>query len=713
MRTLLGWGSAALWAVAVLLWALDVAGRGLPPAVDRAAVLGALLFGAGWLGARAFSRQRAGWIFAALVVLSFAVRLAGIDHEVEGRYYRDEGTYYHHATEINAGRPLRLSFVYPHLTYNLEAFVLWAAGLFPGAVAGWARGVYGVEEPLAVSWLLLRAVVAVLSALTVVPVYRMAERLAGPAFGTAAGAAAALLLILSPLYNDGSHLNISDVPSAFFATACLFFVSRLVEGERTRDYLLAGVFAGCAAGSKYPAGVVAVAIAGVWTLWRIQKRDFQLGLLWSGLAALATFVAVMPSLLFFPEAAFLGGRGMFFGVRQYGRGGWLGVTPGNNGLWYARQLLGSFGLASLVAGVTGWVALPRERRFKLFWMLPFPVLYLALIASMNMVVRRNLYPAIPILAVLLGLGIAAWLAALVQEGPLFRLAATGLVLVCLWPVASRTAEQEIGLARDSTRELAAAWIRANVPRGAGILKETYTPNLPADEYAVLHRRFAARVPLAEVRDGRFDYVLLASASYVRFLEPEELEQAHQREMAERYGEIFRSFQLVREWTPSATRLGPELRLYRVPDPAVCDAAVLPVGGAFVPDGSMRAETGRALRYDVDGQWALFKKCLEPGRYQLTLRGRIVPAGGGKPGGEVRVEGLTSGELALLRLGDRARVDLDLPGRGKYLFYIYLPAGSRLRGVAVEETPASPAPPSSDGSAPPSGPPSAPARRSAG
>ncbi|HEX2644901.1 MAG TPA: hypothetical protein VHU81_18025, partial [Thermoanaerobaculia bacterium] len=365
----------------------------------------------------------------------------------------------------------------------------------------------------------------------------------------------------------------------------------------------------------------------------------------------------------------------------------------------------------LIAGVTGWVALPRERRVKLFWLLPFPVLYLALIASMNMVVRRNLYPAIPILAVLVGVGIAAWLAVLVQEGPLFRAAATGLVLVCLWPVATRTAEQETGLARDSTRELAAAWIRANVPRGAGIVKETYTPNLPPDEYAVLHRRFAARVPLAELRDGRFDYVLLASASYVRFLEPETLAQAHQREMAERYAEIFRSFELVREWRPSATRLGPALRLYRIPDPADCRAAALPVAGAFVPDSSMRAETGRAIRYDVDGQWAAFKRCLEPGRYQLALRGRIVPQGPGRAGGEVRVEGLTGGELALLKLGDRARLGLDLPRRGKYLFYIYLPAGSRLRGVALEESPASPAPPPPLAGLP-SGP-SAPARRSAG
>jgi hypothetical protein len=227
---------------------------------------------------------------------------------------------------------------------------------------------------------------------------------------------------------------------------------------------------------------------------------------------------------------------------------------------------------------------------------------------------------------------------------------------------------------------------------------------------VLHRRFAARVPLAEMRDGRFDYVLLASAAYVRFLEPEKLGEAHQRALAERYAEIFGSFELVREWGPTATRLGPALRLYRIPDPAVCRAAGLPAAGAFVPDSSMRAETGRAIRYDVAGQWALFKRCLEPGHYQLALRGRIVPRGPGEPGGEVRVEGLNSGELALLRLGDRARVGLDLPRRGKYLFYIYLPPGSRLRGVALEA--GSPPAGLEAGAGPPSGP-SAPARRSAG
>ncbi len=683
----LAWASTGLAAGLVLLWLLDILGGGLPRGIVRGIAVTALIAVAAWIAAWLAERlttegrgRTSAWVFVLLTVLSLGVRITGIDHEVEGRYYRDEGTYYHHATQINSGQPIRLSFVYPHLTYYADAFVLWLAGLFPGAVARLARESAGVEDPLGVSWLLLRGVVALLSALSVVPVYRIAERFGG----ILAGAAASLLLIFSPLYNEGSHLNTCDVPSAFFATVCLFFVARLIDGETTRDYVLAGLGAGLAAVSKYPAGVVAVAIIAVWLRWRFVRRDFRWGLLWAGLSALGAFIAAMPSLLVHPEAAFLGGRGIFFGARQYGRGGWLGVVRGSNALFYAQQLAESFGLPAILAGVTGVAALDAPRRSRLLWLAPFPAAYLALLVSMHMVVKRNLYPAIPVLAVFLGVGIAAWLAALVEEGPLFRAAAAALVLVCLGPAVVWTARQEIGLARSSTRELAAAWIREHVPPGAGIVKETYTPNFGAAEYEILHRRFATRVPLSEMQGGRYEYVLLASNAYSRFLEPKNLTQTHHRQLAARYAEIFRSFELVQEWIPEANRLGPGLRLYRIPLPASCGpTASLPAPEAFVPDHAMRAD--RSVRYDVGGQWALFKRCFEPGRYRITLRGRIVPRGPSGPGGEIRVRDLEGGEIAVLPLEDRARVDFELPRRGKYFFYVYLPAGSRLRGVTVEAT----------------------------
>jgi len=554
----------ALWAAVLLLWWID-AGEASPPLIlSRAAVLLAVVATAVWLVRRLARRLagKRGWALAAaavlpaLLVLSLMVRCIGLSHEVEGRYYLDEGTYYHHASEINAGRMLRLSFTYPHLMYYLDALALWMASLFSGAVRAWA-GAVGVDDPLGVSWLLLRGVVALLSALTVVPVYRIAERLSG----TTAGAAAGLLLILSPLFNDGSHLNICDVPSAFFATLCLLFVSRLVEEERTRDYLLAGICAGLAAGSKYPAGVVAVAIIAVWVLWRVTRRDLRFGLLWAGLAALAAFAAVMPSMLVFPEAAFFGGRGIFFGARQYGQGGWLGVMPRSNSLYYARELLGSFGWPAVLAGLSGLAVWQRKRR--LLWLLPFPVVYLALIVSMHMVVRRNLYPVVPILAALLGTGIAAWVGRLQEArwgGRMRPALAAALLAACLALPAWRTGIQAVGLARLSTREIAGEWIRANVPRGASIAKESYTPDFPEGEYEVFHRRFVMRLTLEELR--KFDYVLVASAAYSRFRDPAALTRPHQRQMAERYAEIFRSWELVREWDPSETRLGPVIRLYR-------------------------------------------------------------------------------------------------------------------------------------------------------
>src|SRR6185369_14550039 len=429
----------------------------------------------------------------------------------------------------------------------------------PGVATRWA-GALGVSDPLSVQWLALRGVVALLSALTVIPVFKIAERLGG---SWAAGAAS-LLLIFSPLYNDGSHLNICDVPSAFFATLCMLWVARLIDEEGTREYLLAGMCAGLAAGSKYPAGVVAVAIVVVWLRWRILRRDSSFGLLWAGLAAIVTFAAVMPSMVVFPQAAFEGNRGIFFGVHQYGQGGWLGVMPDSNPRFYGGRLAESFGWVAVALGLTGFFLARRAELVRRLWLLPYPALFLALISAMNMVVKRNLYPVIPILAVVLGIGISEWCRRLfVLRWPAFawRVAVVaGVMLACVWIPADATVRQAASFASPSTREEALTWIRANVPRGSSILKESYTPDFAEGEYEITHLRFAGRLPPEDLR--QFQYVLLASSAFERFLDAEALRRPHQQEIARSYDEIFRTFELVKQWEPAETQLGPELRLYR-------------------------------------------------------------------------------------------------------------------------------------------------------
>lgn len=749
--------TAALSTAVVGLWLLDVLrqgedGHAVPEALSRGAIVAALAAGAAWLVAALAARLagRRGWALGAalvlpsLLALSLAVRFAGIDSEVGGRYYLDEGTYYHHATMIDRGEVLRFSFVYPHLVYYADALTLWAAARFPATVAALGRRLYGLDDPLAVAWLLLRGVVALFSALTVVPVYELARRASGgasaaPWVGRAAGALAAALLIASDLFNEGSHLNTCDVPSAFFATVCLLLVSRLADRERVGDYLLAGVAAGLAGASKYPAGLVAVGIAAVWLGWRVRRRDWNGGLAWAALAALGAFVAVMPSVVAYPAMAFGGQRGIFFGARQYGRGGWLGVMPESNAGFYAGKLLWSFGWPAVVAGFAGLALLgirarTRGRLARLLWLAPFPVVFLALVTSMNMVVKRNLYPVLPILAVYLGAGMAAWLELAAGRAgggapaspppssppsPLpppspwwpgsrtaWRWAAPVLALACLWQPAGLTARQTAGYVMPSTREEAAAWIGAHLPPGAAIVKESYTPDFPPGRFAVSHERFAGRIPIDELRSLQNDYLLLSSAAYSRFRDPGGLFTDNQRQLASRYDEIFRTFPLVKEWIPDELQLGPVLRLYRIdPEPAAClPAADLGAADAFVSDVGLRPDEEqpeRPLRFHSPGDWGLFRGCFPAGRYRVGLLGNI------RLPGRVRVTDVAGVQLALLALQPAAAAgpgaarppaqaaqavqapaaaDVSLPRSGKILLYVYLAPGSRLRGVTLARTP---------------------------
>ncbi|HEV7518438.1 MAG TPA: glycosyltransferase family 39 protein [Thermoanaerobaculia bacterium] len=683
--------AAACWVALVLLWFLDITKRLHLPAISAAVAVLAVLATLLWLGGLLWAALRAGGerrataiALSAVVLLALAVRLAGISHEASGRYYADEGTYYHHASKIDEGEVLRRSFVYPHLTYYLDAITLWTAGLFPGTVARLGEAAFGLSDPLAVSWVLLRLVVALLGALTAVPVFFLGQQLAG-LLGALAGAA---LLIFSPLYNAGSHLNTCDVPSAFFATLCLLGAARLLDRESTLGYGLAGLAAGLAAASKYPAGLAAVAIVAVWLRWRIVRRDGlrgSWGLLWAGLAALAALVGAMPSLLFYPDLAFGDGHGMFFGVHQYGQGGWIGVVKESNGLFYLTNLAESFGWPALVAGVAGLASLPLlsrqggERRRRLLWLLPFPVLYWGLICAMKMVVKRNLYPALPALAACLGVGLAALVAFAWRPRaagapaltPALRATAVLVVAACFALPVWATAQQAAGLVQPTTRELAADWMHRHLPPGARIVKEAYTPDFDRREFAVRVNRFAGRFTLEEIRDRDNDYLLLASDAYQRFLNPEITVKPHQRQIGLRYQEILDRWHPLAEWVPSDTRLGPILKLYRLePLPADCTPEQeLLAAGAFVPDSR---------------PWAMVKGCFPAGAYTLTARGTGL-------GGEVRVVGLEAGEVGRfpLRGGSIGNVGsvgsagpLSLPRPGKYFFYLDLSAGGTLDGVVL-------------------------------
>ncbi|MEM7481047.1 MAG: glycosyltransferase family 39 protein [Acidobacteriota bacterium] len=677
------WLAAGAWGALVVLWLLD-AKLDLPAGLPR--TVAGLAAGASlWAVWRhpTLLRKPGRWLPLALLGLSLVVRFTGIEYEISGHYYADEGTYYKQSTLINEGRLLSPSFNYGHFLYWAGAFALWLAELFSGLSAS-LIGLWGVTEPIDRAWWVLRSVVALASALTVLPVYALATRLGGR-FG---GLAASLLLIFSPLFNQLSHLILCDTVSAFFATLCAACVGRLVDVENRRDYLLAGAASGLAAASKYPAGVVAVAIIAVWLLHRLTSRRWNAGLLWAGAASLGSFLVVMVAMFKHPEAAFLSRRGIFFGVRQYAGGGWLGVQPQSNLAWYGNELWVTFGIGALLLGLSGFLWHRRDTLRRVAWNLVFPLTFLWLMVAMTMVVKRNLLPVLPVLAVLLGVGLAGWWRCFGSERPggsakRSWLAALLLVAALALPWWT-TAQQAVGLASPSNREWTMAWIVDHLPPGARFVKESYTPRLPPD-FPYSNSRFAGRFSLDQIRHPQNDFLLLSSAAYRRFLAPENLTKEHHRVFAQRYRQIFDEMTPLKDFHPSPTRRGPVLRLYALdpPDPRLERRRPFRAAEGFCADGARVAEQ-RAV-YEATGGWCLFKGYFEPGEYRLEWVGSEVAAAAA----QVDVRMREGEKVGWSPLPGRIR----LPQPGKVFFYVRLPPGAQLEsfgvvGVAAEDPPAS-------------------------
>ncbi len=97
---------------------------------------------------------------------------------------------------------------------------------------------------------------------------------AAPALGADAALSAAAILALATLPVRESKYATADAGMVFWLALALGMVLRVVRHGRYRDYVAAGLFAGLAAATKYPAGAVVVAIAAAhFAAWRREGNS--------------------------------------------------------------------------------------------------------------------------------------------------------------------------------------------------------------------------------------------------------------------------------------------------------------------------------------------------------------------------------------------------------------------------------------------------------
>ncbi len=406
-------------------------------------------------------RFRAGAL-AAVLALAFLLRVWGIGFGVPAVEARPDET-------LVVGMAVRFlsGDLNPHY-FQYPSFFLYLVG---AVVAVWSGIVVltggTVEEVLTAAavdlspFILMARWVSVLAGVgTVAVVYRIGRRFSGPAVGLAA----ALFLAVSPLHTRDSHFGVTDVTMTLFLSLAVWALLGAYEKGRTRDYAIAGLFAGLAASTKY-VGFVMPAVLVVAHALRYAPQIRGLG-----------FVVTARKALNAPGPwVFLGaGIGIFVLTSPYAlldwelftshfrfqlnhlAGGHQGLDLGVGGVYHLRHTLPKgLGWPIFLAASGGALLALRKEPAKAAILLAFPLLFYASTATSQTLFLRYMIPLLPFVCVLSAYAVHAIPLRLFDDRAWVR----GLLIVALAVLpAARSVQIDRVLSRTDSRVLATQWL---------------------------------------------------------------------------------------------------------------------------------------------------------------------------------------------------------------------------------------------------------------
>ncbi|MDO9370969.1 MAG: glycosyltransferase family 39 protein [Sphingopyxis sp.] len=291
--------------------------------------------------------------------------------------------------------------------------------------------------------------------------WRLGRRLGGERLGLVAAA----ILAVNAVHIEYSQIIRTDVQASLFMLLCAQSSLAIAESGRRRNYLLAGLFAGLACATKWPAAVIGVTVVGAtlyqWRFGEPKWRELAL----FGLATVATLLIVSPFLLI-DHATVV--RNLSGEARPLHPGATGGGPFANLGWYVAGPLFSSLGIGGLLLAAGGLLWGAQADRRWLFVILPFCLTFLLVIAMQSLRWERWIVPLLPFIALAAAralCGMAEFLSARRRQ-----IALPVALLLLLIPM-TITARIEAAERRNDTRQLASAWLRAHVPPGSRILIE--------------------------------------------------------------------------------------------------------------------------------------------------------------------------------------------------------------------------------------------------
>ncbi|MDX1931737.1 MAG: glycosyltransferase family 39 protein [Capsulimonadales bacterium] len=268
-------------------------------------------------------------------------------------------------------------------------------------------------------------------------------------YGITGGVVAATLYAVAPLAVQHGHFATVDVPATFWVAGSLYFAVRHLSDERkARDLILAGVWAGLAAATKYNMGLAVLPAFVAW--WLGQPRDRHGVALVAGTAALGFLLGCPGALLNFP--AFFAGLTEEMGHVAKGHDRVFAGTPPGFLYHIAFNLAWGIGWPLVIAVLVGvGNALVRRRPGELA-LLAFTLPYYVLIGMAAVKFARYTLPLMPPLFVLAG-GLTA-----ISTGRVGRMALPALGAGAVYALLMACGFDAV-MTRPDPRDRAAAFIR--------------------------------------------------------------------------------------------------------------------------------------------------------------------------------------------------------------------------------------------------------------
>lgn len=554
-------------------------------------------------------------LLIAIVLLSFWLRIAGLQFGLPFEYHPDEQQYIFPAIGVASGNFEPHAHynptLYPYtigLLFSLTYWTLYGLGFIPDTFnleAAW-------HAPM-LSWTssmiyLARYTSVAVGVLTTLMLYHLGRR----AYGRLTGLGAALIFGGTFLPAREAHFAVSDTPIALGVTVTLYLTLRILRRGQVSDYGLSGIALGLAVATKYSAVLLALPIAVAHLLsrrypnWSARWRH-SWQVVMAGLISVAAYAMVSPY-TFIQFDQFWTDFSENLGSARLGFQG-LALDPSGSGaIFYGRVFVWGFGWPLLLTAIVSLtILLGRHRRVDLF-MLTFPLLAFLTIQRQEMYFARWLMPLIPPLAVITTEGVRVVVMEMKirpirfwkpdrsteQQIPstFYFLLSTFFLLTL--PSTYTAVDANSVFSQTDTRTEALHWIAQNIPPNSTLAVELLGPPwgpplampglaMPAYNFVPVPDGGIMEQSLAQYRAGGVTYIVASSFHYNRPLR----DKAHQANLTRNLQTLNEQAELITVFQPYHTdypgffyhdqifgpandvhyrqQPGPEIRIYRIRD----------------------------------------------------------------------------------------------------------------------------------------------------